>query len=167
MPQKGIFWTHQDQKKAKIPYIRVLLVFQKRFDFLPAKEWFFWCFLRPCILGTFCRFIPCNLSRLSLSTRRQVHREAARTSTHTGHEDTYTSSAIAYATATSGVQLSCGLAPGVKEKESFDQWGRCFRDWECVCTYLNFNDRTHCRRCAKRNLRPHSTPIQGQQCLLQ
>ena len=40
-PQKSIFWTHQDRKKAKIPYIRVLLVFQKRLDFLQAKEWFF------------------------------------------------------------------------------------------------------------------------------
>ena len=39
-------------------------MFQKRLDFLQAKEWFFWCFLTPCILGTFCRFIPCNLSRL-------------------------------------------------------------------------------------------------------
>ena len=27
--------------RAKIPYIRVLLVFQKRLDFLQAKEWFF------------------------------------------------------------------------------------------------------------------------------
>ena len=40
-------------------------MYQKRPDFLQAKEWFFSCFLRPCILGTFCRFIPCNLSRLS------------------------------------------------------------------------------------------------------
>ena len=40
-PKKSIFWTHQDQEKAKIPYIRVLLVFQKRLDFLQAKEWFF------------------------------------------------------------------------------------------------------------------------------
>ena len=40
-PNKCIFWTHQDQEKAKIPYIRVLLVFQKRLDFLQAKEWFF------------------------------------------------------------------------------------------------------------------------------
>ena len=39
--KKTIFWTHQDQEKAKIPYIRVLLVFQKRLDFLQAKEWFF------------------------------------------------------------------------------------------------------------------------------
>ena len=39
---KGTFlWTPQDQGKAKIPYIRVLLVFQKQFDFLQAKEWFF------------------------------------------------------------------------------------------------------------------------------
>ena len=42
-------------------------MFQKRLDFLQAKEWFFSCFLRPCILGTFCRFIPCNLSRLRYS----------------------------------------------------------------------------------------------------
>ena len=41
-------------------------MFQKRLDFLHAKEWLFWCFLRPCISGTFCRFIPCNLSRLSV-----------------------------------------------------------------------------------------------------
>ena len=40
-PKKGIFWTHQDQEKAKIPYIRVLLVFEKRLDFLQVKEWFF------------------------------------------------------------------------------------------------------------------------------
>ena len=40
-PNKCIFRTHQDQEKAKIPYIRVLLVFQKRLDFLQAKEWFF------------------------------------------------------------------------------------------------------------------------------
>ena len=40
-------------------------MYQRRPDFLQAKEWFFSCFLRPCILGTFCRFIPCNLSRLS------------------------------------------------------------------------------------------------------
>ena len=40
-PNKCIFGTHQDQKKAKIPYIRVLLVFQKRLDFLQAQEWFF------------------------------------------------------------------------------------------------------------------------------
>ena len=57
-------------KRAKIPYIRVLLVFEKRLDFLQAKEWFFPCFLRPCISGTFCRFIPCNLSRLRLCERR-------------------------------------------------------------------------------------------------
>ena len=50
---------------AKIPYIRVLLVYQKRPDFLQVKEWFFSFFFRPCNLGTFCRFIPCNLSRLS------------------------------------------------------------------------------------------------------
>ena len=40
-------------------------MFQKRLDFLRAKQLFFWCFLRPCIWDTFCRFIPCNLSRLS------------------------------------------------------------------------------------------------------
>ena len=39
--KKSIFWTNQDEEKAKIPYIRVLLVFQKRLDFLQAKEWFF------------------------------------------------------------------------------------------------------------------------------
>ena len=78
-PKKCIFWTHQDQEKAKIPYIRVLLVFQKWLDFLQAKEWFFWCFLRPCILGNFCRFIPCNLSRLStrpIKPRRRKWNEA-------------------------------------------------------------------------------------------
>ena len=62
-PQKCIFPTHQDQEKVKSPYIRVFLVFQKLPDFLQAKKWFFWCFLRPCIFGNFCRFIPCNLSR--------------------------------------------------------------------------------------------------------
>ena len=41
-------------------------MFQKRLDFLQAKTLFFGCFLMPCILGTFCRFIPCNLSRLRL-----------------------------------------------------------------------------------------------------
>ena len=40
-PQKSIFWTHEDREKAKIPYIRVLLVFQKQLDFLQAKEWSF------------------------------------------------------------------------------------------------------------------------------
>ena len=40
-PRKSIFRTLQDQEKAQIPYIRVLLVFQKRLDFLQAKEWFF------------------------------------------------------------------------------------------------------------------------------
>ena len=40
-PKESIFWTHQDQEKAKIPYIRVRLVFQKRLDFLQAKELFF------------------------------------------------------------------------------------------------------------------------------
>ena len=40
-PKKSVFWTHEDQEKAQIPYIRVLLVFQKRLDFLQAKEWFF------------------------------------------------------------------------------------------------------------------------------
>ena len=74
VPKKCISWTHQDEEKAKIPYTRVLLVFQKRLDFLQAKEWFFWCLLRPCILGTFCRFIPCNLSRLR--RRKRVPSEA-------------------------------------------------------------------------------------------
>ena len=40
-PQKSILWTHEDHEKAKIPYIRVPLVFQKRLDFLHAKKWFF------------------------------------------------------------------------------------------------------------------------------
>ena len=40
-PEKTFLWTHQDQEKAKIPYIRVLVVFQKRLDFLQAKEWLF------------------------------------------------------------------------------------------------------------------------------
>ena len=40
-PQKSIVWTHEDQEKAKIPCKRVLLVFQKRLDFLQAIEWFF------------------------------------------------------------------------------------------------------------------------------
>ena len=40
-PKNSLFWTNQDQEKAKVPYIRVLLVFQKRLDFLQAKEWFF------------------------------------------------------------------------------------------------------------------------------
>ena len=63
-PKNAFFSTHQDQEKATTAYTRVLLLFQKQLDFLQAKEWFFWCFLRPCILGTFCCFIPCNLSRL-------------------------------------------------------------------------------------------------------
>ena len=37
-PQKSIFWTHQDQEKAKITYIRVLLVFQKRLNFCKPKN---------------------------------------------------------------------------------------------------------------------------------
>ena len=40
-PKQCFFWIHEDQEKAKIPYIRVLWVFQKRLDFLQAKEWFF------------------------------------------------------------------------------------------------------------------------------
>ena len=40
-PKKSILWTDQDQEKAKIPYIRLFLVFQKRLDFLQAKKWFF------------------------------------------------------------------------------------------------------------------------------
>ena len=39
--------------------------FRKRLDFLQAKEWLLVCFFRPLISGTFYRFIPCNLSRLS------------------------------------------------------------------------------------------------------
>ena len=40
-PKKSIFWTHEDQGKAKTPYIRVLLLFQRQVDFLQAKGWFF------------------------------------------------------------------------------------------------------------------------------
>ena len=40
-PKEAFVWTHQDHEKAKFPYIRVLLVFQKQLDFLQAKEWFF------------------------------------------------------------------------------------------------------------------------------
>ena len=39
--------------------------FKKQLDFLQDKEWFFRCFLRPCISGTFCRFLLCYLSCLS------------------------------------------------------------------------------------------------------
>ena len=63
-PKDAFFGPIGTRKSAKITYIRVLLVFQKRLDFLQAKEWFFRCFLRPCISGTFCLLIPCNLSRL-------------------------------------------------------------------------------------------------------
>ena len=44
---------------------RFFSVFQKQLDFLQAKEWFFLCLVRHSICGTFRRFIPCNLSRLS------------------------------------------------------------------------------------------------------
>ena len=43
-PKKAFFSTHQDQEKAKIPYIRILLVFQKLLDFLQRKEWIFGVF---------------------------------------------------------------------------------------------------------------------------
>ena len=65
-PKNAFFGPMGTKKRSEIPYIRVLLVFQKRLDFLQAKERFFRCFLRPCISGTFCRFIPCNLSRLRI-----------------------------------------------------------------------------------------------------
>ena len=39
-PKKSL-WTHEDQERSIIPYIRVLLVFQKRLHFLQAREWFF------------------------------------------------------------------------------------------------------------------------------
>ena len=67
--ENAFFGPIRTKRRAKIPYIRVLLVSQKRLDFLQAKECFSRFFFRPCISGTFCRFIPCNLSRLSsLST---------------------------------------------------------------------------------------------------
>ena len=50
------------------------MVFQKRLDFLQAKEWFFRCFLRPCISGTFCRFVPCNLSCLMVLPATSINR---------------------------------------------------------------------------------------------
>ena len=40
-------------------------MFQKRLDFLQAKQWFSRCFLRPCISALSVLFIPCNLSRRS------------------------------------------------------------------------------------------------------
>ena len=40
-PKKAFFDPSGPRKGQKIPYIRVLLVFQKRLDFLQAKEWFF------------------------------------------------------------------------------------------------------------------------------
>ena len=40
-PKKAFFWNHEDQEKAKFPYTRNLLVFQRRLDFLQAKEMFF------------------------------------------------------------------------------------------------------------------------------
>ena len=67
-PKNAFFGPIGTKKEAKIPYIRVLLVFQKRLDFLQTNEWLFRCFLKPCISGTFCCFIPCNLSRLSGSS---------------------------------------------------------------------------------------------------
>ena len=38
--------------------------FRNGLIFLQPEEWCFVCFLRPCISGTFGRFIPCNMSRL-------------------------------------------------------------------------------------------------------
>ena len=78
-PKNSFFGPIGTKKRAKIPYIRVLLVFQKRLDFLQAKEWFFRVFFRPWISGAFCHFIPCNLSRLSLtalSSERRCHSSA-------------------------------------------------------------------------------------------
>ena len=57
-PKNAFFGPIRSKQRAQIPYIRVLLVFQKRLDFLQAEEWFFRCFLRPCILGTSSPFIP-------------------------------------------------------------------------------------------------------------
>ena len=89
--EKSIFWTHHDQEKAKIRYIRVLLVFQKRLDFLQAKEWFFLCFFRPCILGTFCRFIPCNLSCLREWHAHRIAGEAQGSEGYGRNDTTYKS----------------------------------------------------------------------------
>ena len=63
-PEIAFFGPIGTTKRGSIPCIRVLSVFQKRLYFLQAKEWFFRYFSMPCILGTFCRFVPCNLSRL-------------------------------------------------------------------------------------------------------
>ena len=65
-PKHAFFGPIRTRKRAGILHMRVLLVFQKRLDFKQAKQCFFWCFMRPCISGSFCLFIPCNLSRLSL-----------------------------------------------------------------------------------------------------
>ena len=40
-PKKHFFDPSGPRNNQNIPYIRVLLVFQKRLDFLQAKEWFF------------------------------------------------------------------------------------------------------------------------------
>ena len=64
--KKAFFGCIRTKKRANVPDISFLLVFQKRLEFLQAKQWFFWCLCRPCIWSTFCRFIPCNLSRLSV-----------------------------------------------------------------------------------------------------
>ena len=44
---KNFFWTHQDHKRAKIPYIRVILVFQKRLEFCKPKNCSFGVFRGP------------------------------------------------------------------------------------------------------------------------
>ena len=62
--KNAFFGPIRTKERPKFLTQEFFLVFQKRLDFLQAKEWFFWCFLRPCILRTFCRFLPCNLSRL-------------------------------------------------------------------------------------------------------
>ena len=55
----GAIGTHRGENSLHKSFF---LVFQKRLDLLQAKEWFFVCFLRPCISNTFRRFIPCRLS---------------------------------------------------------------------------------------------------------
>ena len=40
-PKEAFLGPVRTKKNPKIPYITVLLVFQKRLDFLQAKEWFF------------------------------------------------------------------------------------------------------------------------------
>ena len=60
------------KERVEIPYIRVLLVFQKWVHFLQAKDLFFSCFLAPCVSDTSCRFIPCNLSCLIMSSNKQL-----------------------------------------------------------------------------------------------